>query len=238
VFRLQKRRNDLSGFGRGRKSSRSAHVVAGQNNAPEPPPAHHGQRAHIAGGARFDSRLTRRSVRLRMSMATPERAALRSTRIGSSALIVLSRREFGAPRLWQVMWGASGAGASPRDGVFVPVSPVCPLTQPNRMTVSPGIRAGRRACRTEHLATPREVRPHRPRAPDTWDPTGSGPHSVAAEIEFCRSVVARGGVLLGTLDAEQTVGLAIVHRTTRQPAVNRSTEPAICAIAAGPARCG
>jgi GNAT superfamily N-acetyltransferase len=45
----------------------------------------------------------------------------------------------------------------------------------------------------------------------TWDPTGSGPHSVAAEIEFCRSVVARGGVLLGTLDAEQTVGLAIVH---------------------------
>jgi len=44
-----------------------------------------------------------------------------------------------------------------------------------------------------------------------WDPTGSGPHSVAAEIEFCRSVVARGGVLLGTFDAERTVGLAIVH---------------------------
>ena len=45
----------------------------------------------------------------------------------------------------------------------------------------------------------------------TWDPTGSGPHSVAAEIEFCRSAVTRGGVLLGTFDAERTVGLAIVH---------------------------
>src|SRR5438874_12260566 len=45
----------------------------------------------------------------------------------------------------------------------------------------------------------------------TWDPTGSGPHSVAAEIEFCSSVVARGGVLLGTFDEEQTVGLAIIH---------------------------
>ena len=45
----------------------------------------------------------------------------------------------------------------------------------------------------------------------TWDSTGSGPHSVAAEIEFCSSVVARGGVLLGTFDEERTVGLAIVH---------------------------
>ena len=44
-----------------------------------------------------------------------------------------------------------------------------------------------------------------------WDPTGSGPHSVAAEIEFCRSIVARGGVLLGAFDAQRTVGLAIVH---------------------------
>jgi ribosomal protein S18 acetylase RimI-like enzyme len=44
-----------------------------------------------------------------------------------------------------------------------------------------------------------------------WDPTGSGPHSVAAEIEFCTSVVARGGVLLGAFDGEVLVGLAIVH---------------------------
>jgi hypothetical protein len=39
--------------------------------------------------------------------------------------------------------GASGAGASPGDGVFDPVSPVYLLTRPNRMTVSPGTRAGR-----------------------------------------------------------------------------------------------
>jgi hypothetical protein len=45
----------------------------------------------------------------------------------------------------------------------------------------------------------------------TWDPTGSGPHSVAAEIEFCRSAVTRGGVLLGAFEAERTAGLAIVH---------------------------
>jgi hypothetical protein len=37
----------------------------------------------------------------------------------------------------------------------------------------------------------------------TWDSTGSGPHSVAAEIDFCSSVVAGGGVLLGTFDEER-----------------------------------
>jgi predicted N-acetyltransferase YhbS len=46
-----------------------------------------------------------------------------------------------------------------------------------------------------------------------WDPTGSGAHSVAAQIAFCESVVARGGVLLGVFDGERTVGLAIVHPT-------------------------
>jgi ribosomal protein S18 acetylase RimI-like enzyme len=50
-----------------------------------------------------------------------------------------------------------------------------------------------------------------------WDPTGSGPHSVAAEIDFCRSVVARGGVLLGVFDAERTAGLAIVHPSFEPP---------------------
>ena len=44
-----------------------------------------------------------------------------------------------------------------------------------------------------------------------WDPTGSGPHTVAAEIAFCSSVVARGGILLGAFDGERTAGLAIVH---------------------------
>ena len=53
-----------------------------------------------------------------------------------------------SPGVWalhaggQVLCGASGAGASPGDGVFVPVSPVYLLTRPNRMTVSPGTRAG------------------------------------------------------------------------------------------------
>jgi ribosomal protein S18 acetylase RimI-like enzyme len=46
-----------------------------------------------------------------------------------------------------------------------------------------------------------------------WDPTGSGPYSVAAKIAFCSSVVARGGILLGAFDGERTVGLAIVHPT-------------------------
>src|SRR4051794_10205290 len=44
-----------------------------------------------------------------------------------------------------------------------------------------------------------------------WDRTGSHPHSVAAEIAFCSSVIARGGILLGAFDAEDTAGLAIVH---------------------------
>ncbi len=51
----------------------------------------------------------------------------------------------------------------------------------------------------------------------TWDPTGSGPHSVAAEIEFCTSVVARGGVLLGTVDSGRTAGLAIVQPSFEPP---------------------
>jgi ribosomal protein S18 acetylase RimI-like enzyme len=44
----------------------------------------------------------------------------------------------------------------------------------------------------------------------SWDPIGSGPHSVDAHIAFCESVVARGGVLLGAFDAEHWAGLAIV----------------------------
>jgi GNAT superfamily N-acetyltransferase len=46
-----------------------------------------------------------------------------------------------------------------------------------------------------------------------WDPTGSGPHSVTAQIAFCESVVERGGVLLGAFDGERTAGLAVVHPT-------------------------
>lgn len=50
-----------------------------------------------------------------------------------------------------------------------------------------------------------------------WDPTGSGPHSIAAEIAFCSSVVARGGVLLGAFDANHTAGLAIVDPVFEPP---------------------
>src|SRR5512132_1277971 len=66
----------------------------------------------------------------------------------------IAGRQFGvdraeSPVVWglhacgQVLCGASGAGASPGDGVFVPVSPVYLLTRPNRMTVSLGTRAER-----------------------------------------------------------------------------------------------
>jgi GNAT superfamily N-acetyltransferase len=44
----------------------------------------------------------------------------------------------------------------------------------------------------------------------TWDPTGSGPHSVAAQVDFCASLIAGGAVLLGTFDGEQPAGLAVV----------------------------
>ena len=50
-----------------------------------------------------------------------------------------------------------------------------------------------------------------------WDPSGSGPHSVASEIAFCGSVVARGGILLGAFDGERTAGLAIVHPAFEPP---------------------
>ena len=46
-----------------------------------------------------------------------------------------------------------------------------------------------------------------------WDPSGSGQHTVASEIAFCASAVARGGILLGAFDGEHTAGLAIVHPT-------------------------
>lgn len=44
----------------------------------------------------------------------------------------------------------------------------------------------------------------------TWDPTGTGPHSVAAQVEFCGSLIAAGAVFLGAVDEERTVGLAVI----------------------------
>src|SRR5207237_6842592 len=46
-----------------------------------------------------------------------------------------------------------------------------------------------------------------------WDPTGTGPFSVAAHIDFCRSVVREGGVPLGVMKDEQALGLAVIHPT-------------------------
>ena len=43
-----------------------------------------------------------------------------------------------------------------------------------------------------------------------WARSGSGQHSVNAQIEFSASVIADGGVLLGAFDEAQPVGLAIV----------------------------
>ena len=48
----------------------------------------------------------------------------------------------------------------------------------------------------------------------TWDPDGSGEHSVASHITFCASVVADGGVLLGAFNEDgELMGLATVHPT-------------------------
>jgi predicted N-acetyltransferase YhbS len=47
----------------------------------------------------------------------------------------------------------------------------------------------------------------------TWDPTGSGPHSVAAQVDFCTSLIADGAVLVGAFDEKKPVGLAVVDRS-------------------------
>lgn len=44
----------------------------------------------------------------------------------------------------------------------------------------------------------------------SWDPDGDGPHSVAAEIAFCRRVVEGGGVVIAAYDGDEPAGLAIV----------------------------
>src|SRR5262245_361736 len=44
-----------------------------------------------------------------------------------------------------------------------------------------------------------------------WDPSGSGPHSVAEMIEFCSSAVRNGGLLLGVFEGDALAGLAIVQ---------------------------
>jgi GNAT superfamily N-acetyltransferase len=55
-----------------------------------------------------------------------------------------------------------------------------------------------------------------------WDPVGSGEHSVAAHIEFCRMVVARGATFFGAFDESEPAGIA---------AVNPSFEPGLAWLA-------
>ena len=116
-----------------------------------------GQRHVPAAGARGNRQSARRATRAltcrscvltRGSRAVLARCSVVRRR---SAVRRVDRAEsprLGAPRLWQVMCGASGAGVRLATGVFVPVSPVCLLTRPNRMTVSPGTRAGATTTRT------------------------------------------------------------------------------------------
>jgi GNAT superfamily N-acetyltransferase len=43
-----------------------------------------------------------------------------------------------------------------------------------------------------------------------WNHDGDGPHSVAAEIAFCRRAVAGGGVVVGAYEGDEVAGLAVV----------------------------
>ena len=44
-----------------------------------------------------------------------------------------------------------------------------------------------------------------------WDPVGTGHYSVAEKIDFCRPIVARGGVFLGAFDDDRVMGVAVVE---------------------------
>jgi predicted N-acetyltransferase YhbS len=50
-----------------------------------------------------------------------------------------------------------------------------------------------------------------------WDPTGVGPHSVAAAIAFCRRAITDGGVLLGCFDDQQVMGVAVLDPSFEGP---------------------
>jgi GNAT superfamily N-acetyltransferase len=44
----------------------------------------------------------------------------------------------------------------------------------------------------------------------TWDPVGTGPYSVAAQIAFCEPLIARGASFFGAFDVAGVLGLAVV----------------------------
>lgn len=43
-----------------------------------------------------------------------------------------------------------------------------------------------------------------------WDPVGTGPWSVAAQIAFCEPLIAGGALLFGAFDGDEPLGLAVV----------------------------
>jgi predicted N-acetyltransferase YhbS len=86
------------------------------------------------------------------------------------------------------------------------LSLVAEIDRSEHIDVEYGVRAGRLV---ERPVTVVEA----PR----WDPTGVGPHSVAAEIDLCRRAMAAGGVLLGCFDEQELLGLAVVDPTFEGP---------------------
>ncbi len=79
------------------------------------------------------------------------------------------------------------------------VSRIARIDRSEHVDVQYGVLDGRL---TEQPATMTEI--------PTWDLTGSGPHSVAAKVNFCASLIADGAVLLGTFDEGRPIGLAVV----------------------------
>jgi len=81
-----------------------------------------------------------------------------------------------------------------------------------------------RIDRSEHIEIEYTVsdgrlveRPASMRVIPTWDPVGTGPYSVAAEIAFCEPLVAGGAVLLGAFDGDSLCGMAVVDGSFEPP---------------------
>ncbi len=44
----------------------------------------------------------------------------------------------------------------------------------------------------------------------SWDPVGTGPYSIAAQIAFCEPLIAGGASFFGAFDVAEVLGLAVV----------------------------
>src|SRR5215216_6456954 len=134
----------------------------------------------------------------------------------------LSRHSFGgSPVEASYVCGTSDAGALPGDGVFVPVSPVCPLTRPNRMTVSPGPRAGATtihkevsgilwpcaSCFSTRAQDRLGLEDFRDRASGRVRNVGLDDHHGAARVQRTRD-----GLRIAVAHGAQEVGLALDRR--------------------------